>query len=108
MPKDRQANLNKQEKEALRQGFQLREMLSTKGWSAVLQPELEKKIKSELFDPKKFSNMDEIGKAYVIDFAERSAANWIFQFIEAIEKQTEGLLKKEKGEVEPDKFNIGA
>ena len=72
-----------------------------------MKPELEKKIKSEFFDPKQFKNLEDIGKAYVIDFAERSAADWIFKFIDSMEQQTDGLQKKEKGEVEVDKFKIG-
>lgn len=73
----------------------------------VLKPELEKKIRSEFFDPKQFKNLEDIGKAYVIDFAERSAADWIFKFVDQVIKEKEGLEKKEKGELEVDKFNIG-
>ena len=77
----------------------------------VLKPELEKKIKSELFDPKQFKDSPDmiksIAHAYIVDFAERSAADWIFKFIDNAIKEKEGLEKKERGEVEEDKFQIG-
>lgn len=52
--------------------------------------------------------MEEIGNAYVIDFAERSAADWIFKFIDQVDIQKEGLVKAEKEvDEELEKFKIG-
>lgn len=51
--------------------------------------------------------MDKIAKAYIIRFTGGKAAQWVFDYIEAMDKQTDALQKKERGEIEPDKFKIG-
>ena len=99
--------LTQAEEEALSQGYHLREMVATKGYSEVLKAELESGIKRELFDPEQFTNLDDIAKAYIIRYTENKVASWIFEFIDKIEQQTQFLEKKQKGELIPDKFNIG-
>jgi biotin synthase-related radical SAM superfamily protein len=79
----------------------------TAGFLEILKPELERRISRELFDPEQFTDLEKIAKAYIIRYTEGKAASWIFEFIDEVEKRTQALEKKERGEEEIDKFRIG-
>lgn len=77
----------------------------------MLLPALQAKISQEWFDPKQFKDSQDIDRAisqaYVVNYTERMAAQWIIEFLKRAEIETLALEKKEKGEVEVDPFAIG-
>ena len=95
--------LSKAEQESLDQFQLLLELKQTKGFSDVLKPFLDSRIKSSFIDPRKFKTDEEYIFACKVGWGWAQAASEVLEFIEVSEKNVEFLKKKGKGELE-DKF----
>ena len=98
--------LNKQEREALKQGEQLMQLLDSQGWQEVLKPWLEAKLKNSWLDPRKVKEQDKFFYEYVVAWGFAQASSEILHFLEEKKSETQALRDKKKGIIKKD-FRIG-
>ena len=91
--------LTKEESQAQRQGWQVKEMVDSKGWQEVLLPFLEDKIHNSWVDPRQFKDDKEYAFANKTAWAWAQATQGIIDFIQKTQEESEALTRKEKGEV---------
>ena len=89
--------LSQAEKELQEQGFQVKEMAQSKGWSQVLKPFLESKISHSWVEPTGKDDMSLL-RDYKLAWAFAKAASEILELVERLQEEAEMLTKKEKGE----------
>lgn len=96
--------LTPEEEKAKRQGYLLKEMSETRGWKEVILPWLESQLKNAWLDPREFDSDEKLRYAYSIAWARADAANAVREFVEKMISQAEYLTRKERGEVQENKF----
>ena len=94
--------LDQQEQETLKQGLLLKEMVATKGWQEIFQPYLKLKLQHSWLDPRQVQDREKFFYQYVTGWGFAQAAQEILDYLEKTLSQTEYLLKKSQGEIEPE------
>jgi hypothetical protein len=91
--------LTEQEKLAIKQGAQIREMVETLGWKEVFMPYFESKIRNAWVDPRTFKNDKEYAYAMKTAWAMAKASDEIIEFVEKTISEGIALGEKQKGKV---------
>ena len=98
--------LNEEEKQALKEGSLVSEVLRTSGWREVIQPLLESYANKVVVDPRKFKSDEEYLYAQKTAWAYGQFASDLLMLLEQKKLEAEQLDKKQKGEVK-DKLKEG-
>lgn len=98
--------LSEEEKQALKEGSQVSEVLRTTGWREVIQPLLESYANKVVVDPRKFKSDEEYLYAQKTAWAYGQFAADLLGLLEQKQQETEVLIKKERDEVK-DKLKEG-
>ena len=89
--------LTNEEKKALLQGSQIREMTETAGWKEVFMPYFESKIRNAWVDPRTFKDDKEYAYAMKTAWAMAKASDEIIEFVEKTISEGVAMGEKQKG-----------
>ena len=98
--------LNPQETRQLEEARWVKELVTHKGWSEVIKPLLESKIRNSWLDPRKAKDEKDLAFQYSVAWAAAQAAIELAGSIEEYVNMADYLEKKDRGEI-VDKFKIG-
>ena len=98
--------LSDQEQEALSQAHKLLEMFQSKGYQEVLKPLLLAKLNQAFPNPLEAKDEKEFTYRALVTSAMKQVIGEILQLEEQKESEIAYYKKKEKGELEKDKFKI--
>ena len=91
--------LTKEQAQAQKEGFLLKELCQHKGWVEVLLPRLELATRSALVDPRKFKNEKDYSFAQRTAWAGAQNVTELLNWIDSRVQEAEYLSEKEQGKI---------